>query len=98
MAARHSAICQADLVATCSEFLEVFVHQTLFIRSIYPADLFERHTWNTILVHKSRHPDLIEYVRGAIHSLQVRRPRHAVRAMHANRLHWLGKSCGALRW
>ncbi|CAE6501519.1 unnamed protein product [Rhizoctonia solani] len=48
------------------EFLEVAIHTILFIRGVYPPDLFiRRRKWDAP-VYQSRHPALNEYIAGAV--------------------------------
>jgi len=50
----------ADLIC---EFLEVAIHQILFVRSIYPKELFERkRKYTNAVVWMSRHPELNDYI------------------------------------
>lgn len=56
------------------EFLEAAVHQVLFVRRLYSEELFGRQRLYGIAVRKSRHPDLNEYIQGAVTSLRVRPP------------------------
>jgi len=44
------------------EFLEVFIHQILYIRNVYPQEIFERRRKYGIPVWMSRHPGLNEYI------------------------------------
>eukprot|EP00037_Helgoeca_nana_P019120 m.185412 g.185412 ORF g.185412 m.185412 type:complete len:205 (+) comp24728_c0_seq2:345-959(+) len=52
------------------DFLEAAVHQILYLRAVYPADLFERKKLYGIPVMQSRHPDLNEYIIQVLKSLQ----------------------------
>ncbi|KAG9126403.1 hypothetical protein FRC07_003552 [Ceratobasidium sp. 392] len=47
------------------EFLEVAIHTILFIRGVYPPDLFVRRKKWEVPVYQSRHPALNEYISGA---------------------------------
>jgi len=44
------------------EFIEAFIHQLLYIRKIYPADIFERRRKYGLPISMSRHPDLNNYI------------------------------------
>ncbi|KAL1697600.1 mitotic spindle checkpoint HORMA domain-containing protein [Schizophyllum commune] len=48
------------------EFLEVAIHTILYVRQIYPADLFVRRKKYDTPVFQSRHPGLNEYISGAV--------------------------------
>ena len=55
-----------DWVVLVSQFLEAAVHQTLHVRSIYPAALFVRTKLFGVSVQMSRHPELNHYVHRAV--------------------------------
>ncbi|KAF7303249.1 HORMA domain-containing protein [Mycena kentingensis (nom. inval.)] len=48
------------------DFIEVAIHTILYVRQIYPADLFIRRKKYDTPVFQSRHPALNEYISGAI--------------------------------
>jgi len=48
------------------EFLEVAIHTILYVRQIYPADIFVRRKKYDTPVFQSRHPGLNEYISGAV--------------------------------
>ncbi|EGO05327.1 hypothetical protein SERLA73DRAFT_118887 [Serpula lacrymans var. lacrymans S7.3] len=48
------------------EFVEVAIHSILYVRQIYPADLFVRRKKYDTPVFQSRHPALNEYISGAV--------------------------------
>lgn len=54
------------------QFLEATVHEILHLRSIYSQELFTRHRLYSIMVRKSRHPQLNEYIRSVVQSMQAR--------------------------
>lgn len=58
-----------ELVGT---FLEATVHEILHLRKIYSQDLFTRHRLYSVMVRKSRHPQLNDYIHHIVHSLQAR--------------------------
>jgi|688.fasta_scaffold1439644_1 mitotic spindle assembly checkpoint protein MAD2B len=61
-----------DLVVDlCLEFLEAFIHQTLYQREIYSPSLFERRRLYGIAVRRARHPDLVQYIQNIVASLKV---------------------------
>ncbi|KAG2155598.1 DNA-binding protein [Suillus clintonianus] len=49
-----------------TEFIEVAIHTILYVRQIYPADLFVRRKKYDTPVFQSRHPALNEYISGTI--------------------------------
>ncbi|XP_033119878.1 mitotic spindle assembly checkpoint protein MAD2B-like [Anneissia japonica] len=49
-----------------SEFLEVAVHQILYVRNIYPAGIFEKCCKYNIPVQMSQHPDVNRYIKDTI--------------------------------
>ena len=48
------------------QLVEVAVHTILFVRRLYPVDLFTRKKKWDAPVYQSRHPDLNEYISGAV--------------------------------
>ncbi|KZT30846.1 DNA-binding protein [Neolentinus lepideus HHB14362 ss-1] len=48
------------------EFIEVAIHTILYVRQVYPADLFVRRKKYYTPVYQSRHPGLNEYISGAV--------------------------------
>ena len=52
---------ETGIVQVLGEYLEAFVHQVLYHRGIYAADLFSRHRLYGIAVKKARHPQLSAY-------------------------------------
>ncbi|KAF8078869.1 DNA-binding protein [Lyophyllum atratum] len=52
-----------------AEFLEVAIHTILFVRQIYPADLFVRRKKYDTPVFQSRHPALNDYISGAVKAI-----------------------------
>ncbi|KAJ7597576.1 DNA-binding protein [Mycena floridula] len=49
-----------------TEFIEVAIHTILYVRQIYPADLFVRRKKYETPVFQSRHPGLNQYISGAM--------------------------------
>ncbi|KAF5385199.1 hypothetical protein D9615_001309 [Tricholomella constricta] len=52
-----------------TEFIEVAVHTILYVRQIYPADLFIRRKKYDTPVFQSRHPALNAYISGAVKAI-----------------------------
>jgi len=52
-----------------TEFIEVAIHTILYVRQVYPADLFVRRKKYETPVYQSRHPGLNEYIAGAIKAI-----------------------------
>ena len=46
--------------------MEIAIHTILYVRQIYPADLFVRRKKYDTPVFQSRHPGLNEYISGAV--------------------------------
>ncbi|EIN13986.1 DNA-binding protein, partial [Punctularia strigosozonata HHB-11173 SS5] len=51
------------------EFIEVAIHTILYVRQVYPADLFVRRKKYDTPVYQSRHPVLNEYISGAMRAV-----------------------------
>ncbi|KAH9858029.1 DNA-binding protein [Lenzites betulinus] len=49
-----------------AEFIEVAIHTILYVRQVYPPDLFVRRKKYDAPVYQSRHPALNEYIAGAV--------------------------------
>ena len=54
-----SAVLGADILL---EFLEVAIHNIIFIRNIYPSSIFERRKKYGVPVQMSIHPHVNEYI------------------------------------
>lgn len=52
--------------------------QVLHLREVYARDLFQRHRLYDVMVRKSRHPQLNEYIHAVVQSLKVKRGRRWV--------------------
>ncbi|KAJ7070844.1 spindle checkpoint protein [Mycena amicta] len=52
-----------------TEFIEVAIHTILYVRQIYPADLFIRRKKYDTPVFQSRHPGLNEYIANAVKAI-----------------------------
>jgi len=59
------------VIAALLEFIECLIHQLLHLRKLYSADLFEKQRLYGIAVHRSRHPELNDYISTVVESLQV---------------------------
>ncbi|TFY72788.1 hypothetical protein EVG20_g208 [Dentipellis fragilis] len=53
-----------------TEFIEVAIHTILYVRHIYPPDLFIRRKKYNTPVYQSRHPVLNEYITGAVKAIE----------------------------
>ncbi|KAF4622925.1 hypothetical protein D9613_002212 [Agrocybe pediades] len=53
-------------VQAIAEFIEVAIHTILYVRQIYPAEVFVRRKKFDTPVYQSRHPALNEYISGAV--------------------------------
>eukprot|EP00039_Didymoeca_costata_P022028 m.3488 g.3488 ORF g.3488 m.3488 type:complete len:203 (-) comp2780_c0_seq1:174-782(-) len=56
-------------VKVLEEFLEAALHTILFVRNVYPAELFERRKKYEVPIQMSRHPELNSYILSVISSL-----------------------------
>ncbi|KAJ7786521.1 DNA-binding protein [Mycena metata] len=52
-----------------TEFIEVAIHTIIYVRQIYPADLFIRRKKYDTPVFQSRHPALNDYISGAVKAI-----------------------------
>mmetsp|Transcript_63940 Transcript_63940/g.151239 ORF Transcript_63940/g.151239 Transcript_63940/m.151239 type:complete len:189 (-) Transcript_63940:576-1142(-) len=59
----------SDTGVVLRDFLEVAIHSILFVREIYPADLFQRCRKYGVPVRQSRHPSLNQYIADAVESV-----------------------------
>ncbi|KZT75006.1 DNA-binding protein [Daedalea quercina L-15889] len=50
--------------------VEVAIHTILYVRQVYPADLFVRRKKYDAVVFQSRHPALNEYISGAVKAIE----------------------------
>ncbi|KAL7285433.1 hypothetical protein ACG7TL_000530 [Trametes sanguinea] len=55
-----------EAVRGVAEFIEVAIHTILYVRQVYPPDLFIRRKKYDTPVFQSRHPALNEYIAGAV--------------------------------
>lgn len=65
--------CKEDkeaLVSLTVEFLEAIIHQILYLRRVYPEEIFEPRRLYSLAVHRSRYPALNEYIESAIAGLR----------------------------
>jgi len=51
------------------DFIEVAIHTILYVRQIYPPNLFVRRRKYDTPVFQSRHPALNEYISGAVKAI-----------------------------
>ncbi|KAJ3524906.1 hypothetical protein NMY22_g10801 [Coprinellus aureogranulatus] len=65
-------------VAGIAEFIEIAIHTILYVRQIYPPDLFIRRKKYDTPVFQSRHPALNEYIAGAVKALEDEMTQGAV--------------------
>ncbi|KAH9835931.1 DNA-binding protein [Rhodofomes roseus] len=59
-----------QVVRGISEFIEVAIHTILYVRQVYPVDLFVRRKKYDTVVFQSRHPALNEYISGAVKAIE----------------------------
>ncbi|KAJ3573042.1 hypothetical protein NP233_g2676 [Leucocoprinus birnbaumii] len=53
-----------------AEFIEVAIHTILYVRQVYPPDIFVRRKKYETPVYQSRHPVLNEYISGAVNAVR----------------------------
>ena len=58
------------LVDSLLEFLECAIHSVLYVRGIYPAELFERRMYLGVAVWQSRHPEINSYIHRIVKNLR----------------------------
>jgi hypothetical protein len=63
----HDTLRRVDVIV---EFLEAAVHHVLHARGLYPKELFEARKLFGSRVMKARHPDLEQYIEGAVYALR----------------------------
>nr|GAT59030.1 predicted protein [Mycena chlorophos] len=59
----------SQTVRGITEFIEVAIHSILYVRQVYPADLFIRRKKYDTPVFQSRHPGLNEYISKAVKAI-----------------------------
>lgn len=60
-----------EIEAALCEFCEAIIHELLYQRQIYSSDLFERHRLYDVVVRRSRHLKLNDYIHSVVHSIRV---------------------------
>jgi hypothetical protein len=53
----------------CVRLVEVAIHTILYVRQVYPADIFVRRKKYDTPVFQSRHPSLNDYISGAVKAI-----------------------------
>ncbi|KAH9486521.1 Mitotic spindle assembly checkpoint protein MAD2B [Psilocybe cubensis] len=56
-------------VHAIAEFIEVAIHTILYVRQVYPAEIFVRRKKYETPVFQSRHPALNDYITGAVKAI-----------------------------
>jgi len=59
-----------ETIGGIAEFIEVAIHTILYVRQVYPPDIFVRRKKYETPVHQSRHPALNEYISGAVKAVR----------------------------
>ncbi|KAI0735013.1 DNA-binding protein [Earliella scabrosa] len=67
--AAHAPLSFNQAVRGIAEFIEVAIHTILYVRQVYPAELFVRRRKYDTPVFQSRHPALNEYIAGAVRAI-----------------------------
>ncbi|KAL0951513.1 hypothetical protein HGRIS_008198 [Hohenbuehelia grisea] len=70
MMATEVPLTYQQTVSGIAEFIEVAIHTILYVRQVYPADLFIRRKKYNTPVFQSRHPALNEYISGAVKAVE----------------------------
>ncbi|KAK2461566.1 hypothetical protein APHAL10511_006029 [Amanita phalloides] len=68
--AKSESLTYNQTVHAITEFIEVAIHTILYVRQVYPADLFVRRKKYNTPVFQSRHPALNEYISGAVKAVK----------------------------
>ncbi|KAI0782374.1 DNA-binding protein [Irpex lacteus] len=66
MAQKPGPLTFNQTVKGVTDFIEVAIHTILYVRHVYPAELFVRRKKYDTPVFQSRHPALNEYISGAV--------------------------------
>lgn len=70
----RNSVCSTAGCAVPKSFIlcavEVAIHTILFVRQVYPADVFVRRKKYETPVYQSRHPALNEYISGAVKAVR----------------------------
>ncbi|KAG0099488.1 MAD2 mitotic arrest deficient-like 2 [Podila epicladia] len=64
----HGRVALPDIL---SEFLEVAIHMILFVRGIYPPELFESTQKYSCPLKTARHPDLVAYIQQIVQGIRT---------------------------
>lgn len=72
------------LASTLCEFLSASAHLILYVRRVYPEEVFERRRLFDVAVYRSRHAELNDYISNAVHALQALLQRGEADAMVLN--------------
>ncbi|KZT55055.1 spindle checkpoint protein [Calocera cornea HHB12733] len=60
----------SETVLAITEFLEAAIHTILYLRQVYPPEVFVRRKKYDAPVYQSRHPGLNEYITGALKAVR----------------------------
>ncbi|XP_010272319.1 PREDICTED: DNA polymerase zeta processivity subunit isoform X2 [Nelumbo nucifera] len=60
---------QAETARILVEFLEVAISSIVFLKGVYPPGAFERRRYMNVVVQRTRHPQLREYIHSAVTGL-----------------------------
>eukprot|EP00475_Leptophrys_vorax_P017672 TRINITY_DN2427_c0_g1_i3.p1 TRINITY_DN2427_c0_g1~~TRINITY_DN2427_c0_g1_i3.p1 ORF type:complete len:214 (-),score=15.60 TRINITY_DN2427_c0_g1_i3:112-753(-) len=69
MAQQPPASVRQEMLSAFSDFLEVAVNHLLYLRCIYPPEVFRRARFSSVPVYCTRHPELRAYIHDAITDL-----------------------------
>ncbi|KAF9382316.1 MAD2 mitotic arrest deficient-like 2 [Podila verticillata] len=65
------SLASAALPDVLSEFLEVAIHMILFVRGLYPPELFESTQKYSCPLKTARHPDLVSYIQHIVQGIRT---------------------------
>ncbi|CAH9115323.1 unnamed protein product [Cuscuta epithymum] len=67
----HIATQATQTARVLVEFLEVAINSVIFLKGVYPtvSGAFERRRYLNVVVHKSRHPELRDYIHSSVNGL-----------------------------
>ncbi|KAI8999587.1 DNA-binding protein [Gaertneriomyces semiglobifer] len=71
-----------ELIDTLLEFLEVAIHHVLFVRKVYPAEVFERRRKFNLPVNVSRYPKLNDYIRNILMGIKPDLHKNSVKKLY----------------
>ncbi|CAO1634107.1 unnamed protein product [Sympodiomycopsis kandeliae] len=65
-----SSLTYTETTDAILQFLEITFHTVLYMRNVYPPEVFKLHKFYSLPVYRSRHPGLNEYITGILASIR----------------------------